>query len=294
MSARFELAPDGGVRFFSPFSRPLVDELKRRVPPEARRWDGRARAWVLDPAYVVPVADLCQHILGLRPGVLPSVVAATPPPAETRLLCVEYVGAGRERPDGVVTCSAWADLSGATGGRGDGEWSVVLPVETLRAWFEPGYRPPAAEAPRAGPPTYYALLGIAPEADPAAVKAGYRRAARSVHPDVNREPDAAERFIAVQRAYEVLADAGQRRRYDAALRFEAQAGAPTAARERDANVGYRAPLPCGWVLAEGRMRLGRFVVDRVLAWDDIVEGGRIMVSSWPPGADAFERVWVTP
>lgn len=290
MIARFELAPDGGVRFYSPFSRPLVDELKRRVPPDARRWDGKARAWVLDPAYVVPVADLCQHILGLRPGVLPSVVAATPPPVETRLLCVEYVGAGRERPDGGVTCSAWADLAGGAAG----DWSVVLPVATLRAWFEPGYRPPAAQAPRAGPPTYYALLGIAPDADAAAVKAGYRRMARSVHPDVNREPDAGERFIAVQRAYEVLADAGQRRRYDVALRLEAQAGAPPPSRERDADVGYRAPLPCGWVLAEGRMRLGRFVVARIVSWEDIVENGKVLVSTWPPGADAFERVWVTP
>lgn len=290
MSARFEVAPAGEVRFFSPYSRPLVDELKRRVPADARRWDGKARAWVLDPAQVVPVADVCQAVFGRRPTVPAAVLQAAAPAPETRLLCVEYVGAGRGRPDGTVSASGWADLSGGTTG---GDWSVIFPVDALRRWFEPGYRPATPRHPvSSGRPTYYALLGVASEADAGAIKAGYRRAARSVHPDVNREPDAAERFIAVQRAHDVLSDAGQRRRYDAALRFEAQTQAPPRY-ERDANVGYRAPLPCGWVLAEGRMRLGRFVAARIVSWEDIVENGRVMVSTWPPGADAFERHWVT-
>ncbi|RMH25998.1 MAG: J domain-containing protein [Planctomycetota bacterium] len=62
--------------------------------------------------------------------------------------------------------------------------------------------------------SYYEVLGVSRGADEAAIKAAYRRLARQWHPDVNKEPDAAEKFREVQQAYEVLSDPEKRKLYD--------------------------------------------------------------------------------
>lgn len=62
----------------------------------------------------------------------------------------------------------------------------------------------------------YDVLGISPDADEDQIRVAYRRLALRWHPDVNREPGAADRFGAIQRAYEVLTDPAKRRLLDAA------------------------------------------------------------------------------
>lgn len=66
--------------------------------------------------------------------------------------------------------------------------------------------------------TYYEILGVSPEAAPEEIRAAYRKLAKQYHPDVNPDPDAQERFIAIQQAYETLIDQDARARYDLALR----------------------------------------------------------------------------
>src|SRR4051794_37399848 len=61
---------------------------------------------------------------------------------------------------------------------------------------------------------YYEVLGVSREASEAEVKKAFRRLARELHPDVNRAPDAEERFKEAAEAYEVLSDADRRRTYD--------------------------------------------------------------------------------
>lgn len=57
----------------------------------------------------------------------------------------------------------------------------------------------------------FALLGLRPDADQLAVAAAYRRLARTTHPDVSPEHDAAERFTALAAAYrQALAAAPER------------------------------------------------------------------------------------
>jgi molecular chaperone DnaJ len=61
---------------------------------------------------------------------------------------------------------------------------------------------------------YYEVLGVARDADDAAIKKAFRGLARSLHPDVSDAPDAEERFREVVEAYEVLSKRETRELYD--------------------------------------------------------------------------------
>ncbi|HET9152592.1 MAG TPA: molecular chaperone DnaJ [Solirubrobacterales bacterium] len=65
------------------------------------------------------------------------------------------------------------------------------------------------------PRDYYEVLGVSRDAEGAEIKKAFRRLARELHPDVNQEPDAEDRFKEAAEAYEVLSDAERRRTYDA-------------------------------------------------------------------------------
>ncbi len=61
---------------------------------------------------------------------------------------------------------------------------------------------------------YYGVLGLSPGATDNDIKKAYRRAARDLHPDVNPEPGAKERFQEVSKAYQALTDPEKRRIVD--------------------------------------------------------------------------------
>lgn len=62
---------------------------------------------------------------------------------------------------------------------------------------------------------YYATLGVPKTASAKEIKAAFRRLARKHHPDVNPGDKAAEgKFKEVNEAYEVVGDAGKRKKYD--------------------------------------------------------------------------------
>lgn len=60
----------------------------------------------------------------------------------------------------------------------------------------------------------YETLGVGRDADTDEIKKAYRKLARQLHPDVNPDPDAQERFAEVSHAYEVLADPQKRAAYE--------------------------------------------------------------------------------
>jgi molecular chaperone DnaJ len=64
------------------------------------------------------------------------------------------------------------------------------------------------------PRDYYEVLGISREASETEIKKAFRGLARELHPDVNKEADAEDRFKEAAEAYEVLSDAERRRTYD--------------------------------------------------------------------------------
>ncbi|WP_448610512.1 molecular chaperone DnaJ [Geodermatophilus sp. URMC 60] len=83
---------------------------------------------------------------------------------------------------------------------------------------------------------YYAALGVAKDADAAAIKKAYRQLARDLHPDKNPgNAEAEARFKEVSEAYDVLSDPKRRAEYDEARRLFGAGGA-----------GARAGFPGGF------------------------------------------------
>ena len=61
---------------------------------------------------------------------------------------------------------------------------------------------------------HYGVLGVSRGATAAEVKRAYRRLALKNHPDVNKAPDAQDKFARIAEAYSVLSDGTQRAEYD--------------------------------------------------------------------------------
>lgn len=61
---------------------------------------------------------------------------------------------------------------------------------------------------------YYEVLGVDKNASEAEIKSAFRKLAKKYHPDVSKEPDAAEKFKEAQEAYAVLSDESRRKQYD--------------------------------------------------------------------------------
>ena len=61
---------------------------------------------------------------------------------------------------------------------------------------------------------HYQVLGLERDATDEQIKKAYRKLARELHPDLNKEADAEERFKLVTHAYEVLSDPQSRATYD--------------------------------------------------------------------------------
>ena len=61
---------------------------------------------------------------------------------------------------------------------------------------------------------YYEVLGVSKDATDAEIKSAFRKKAKEFHPDLNKSPDAPEKFKEAQEAYACLSDKDKRSQYD--------------------------------------------------------------------------------
>jgi curved DNA-binding protein len=61
---------------------------------------------------------------------------------------------------------------------------------------------------------YYKTLGVSRDASREDIQRAYRKLARKFHPDLNKAPDAEQKFKDINEAYEVLKDPEKRKKYD--------------------------------------------------------------------------------
>lgn len=64
------------------------------------------------------------------------------------------------------------------------------------------------------PRDYYEVLGVSRDASSEDIQQAFRKLARKHHPDINKDPQAEERFKELNDAYSVLSDPKTRRHYD--------------------------------------------------------------------------------
>jgi molecular chaperone DnaJ len=120
---------------------------------------------------------------------------------------------------------------------------------------------------------YYQVLGIAPDADAAAIKQAFRSSARRLHPDVSTDPDAEEKFRTIADAYAVLSKPASRLLYD---RFGyrgrgAWAESPAAAQAFNGLFEY-------WARSRRRPRQSGDLAELELEFYEAARGGRRTVS----------------
>ena len=262
---------DGSYVVSFRYDRMTVDMLKSLIPSTGRGWNPKRKVWLVSSQYK---AEL-QSIFSTE--TIPDITAVQSQ-GVIRLLEIRYVGRCKERGDG----------SYGFGYEG-GKWGVIFSEKVLRGWFE-GFSDEFSVLPVGD--DFYALLGIKRIATPDEIKKGYRRMALQWHPDTCREVDAHERFLRIGEANEVLSNPGKRARYDIGLTLENSAKA----KETDTSLfdahGYRSPLRCGFVAAEGYDELNRFVVTKILGWEDIIKDNKVLVTSWGVGDKHFTEEWI--
>ena len=256
----------------SPYDPDFVDELKAKIPNSDRKWDKARKVWIVAPIHKTLLRKIILDHFKLNVVMPENVIVSGP---VQRLLNVRYIGTVKDR-GAERTAFAW-----------DGrEWSVIFPEDVLRSWFDSEKRPDEEAS-------LYSVLSIKRDAAQDEVKAAYRRLARQWHPDVAKnEPDAAQVFIAIKHAYDILSDRNLRAKYNAGLDLQKSIGRFDDSLTMRSHQ-WRCPLRSGYILAEGVERVGRFVVEKIEQWEDItLPDGRTLVATWDMGRECVVEAWV--
>lgn len=277
---RCAILPSGsGYKVVTPYMQSFVDELKMSVPASQRSYSKNDHCWIVSAQYGNAIGALIAKCFGQYVDVPPISAAAS----VSRILEILYIGQCKQRGGGECSAFGWSQLPGEL----IPGWNVIFPEKVLRAWFEPDFGEPERPSER----TYYQTLGIQMAANPDEIKSAYRRMVRQWHPDVCKEPDAAEVFMKIQKAFEILSNPKTRGRYDAGLKLEQAAGKTDKPTQQSVSE-YRAPLRCGLILADCTELGNRLTVQKIKAWQDIVSpAGKVLVTSWPMGANEPSLTW---
>lgn len=254
----------------TPYDLAAVAGIKN-LPYADRKWDPARKVWLVSTSQVKQVEQLLEIYFGEEHHIAVSPVAQQ---SETRLLECHYIGTTKDRDNGERTAFGMDDK---------GKWTVIFPELVLKNWFEID-----PDAPNEAT-TLYGVLNAKKDSTPDELKTAFRRMAKTWHPDVCKESNATEVFRRIQEAYSILSIPGKRARYNAGLALEKTLGKQETTQSIS---GYRSPLRCGYIMANGIQKLDRFLVEVILAWEDVTNSaGQVLVSSWPFGNDAPVKIW---
>ena len=274
------LASSGGYEIITPYMQSFVTELKSSIPASERAYNKDRKTWSVSAKHGQTVGALIAKCFGQWIEVPP----IRSMDAVSKILQVLYIGQCKQREGGESSAFGWCQLPGQL----LAGWNVIFPEKVLRAWFDPDFGNP--ERPADG--TYYQTLGISASAKADEIKTAYRRLVRQWHPDVCKEADAAEVFMKIQRAFEILSNPKMKGRYDAGLKLEAMTEKKKAVKKTDA-LPYRAPLRCGMLLCDCTELGGRYTVQKIKGWEDIVNPeGKTLSTSWVMGENEPTMVWL--
>lgn len=296
MSARL-VSKNGSIEFYSPYNENLVDAIQL-LPYQERSWDAPNKCWIVAMKHKQHLMDLCWLYFGRPPhlqgnfNIKKKII--------TELFRIEYIGALKDR-DGDELSALGAIrkqekskvvnnyLNNVTNlWSSEFDWSVIFKESVLRKYFEGS---PTTSVPMT---TLYSVLIAKQDATQQEIKKAWRKMARRYHPDVNKDDDAQEMMIKINKSYGVLRNPMQRKRYDVGLKLEAEAKQQSHNNYNSLlqSQYWKPPIRCGNVLCIGSYEVGRFVVDEILQWIDIVENGRTLVSSWDRDTNQLVRNWI--
>lgn len=255
---------NGYYKVSTPYSAQFVNLLKTRIPAIGRKWDAPSKCWLISANYKAQLIQVCENAFGAAP-LMPEIIGGEAAVSFETTVTAEYVG----------NCNS---SSGASSVYCNGGWNAKIPERVLRKFFKQSEQ-------NAG--TLYALLGCDESDNLEAIKKAYKRAARQWHPDICREENAREMFEQIKSAFDVLANPESRNKYNAGLFFERL----TKTQRKSSYATFTPLLRCGQITAVGKRELGIFIVEEILAWDDITnESGQTMVSFWD--GTAHSVMWV--
>ena len=267
---------NGAVVVATPYDPALVASIKG-LPASERKYNPTRKVWLVDPKHAPTIAHWIEAFLGETVPV--PELKTTYQSKITQRLTVRYVGSCKPRSDG--SSSAYGLL-----GLGGNNWNVIFPEQVLRDFFGGSLATPGEAE------SYFSLLGISQAATVDDVSKAYRRMAKLWHPDICKEEAATDVFIRIKTAYDVLKDPDTRARYEAGLAFQALLREPELS-VLQRSYGYRAPLRSGMILIEGYQKFSMIEVEKILSWEDIVDGqGRVLIVSWPAGAKEPVEEWL--
>lgn len=273
--ASITAAADGRIKWQSNFDRQSLDTMKELIPWFAREWNKPDKCWLIEPQFMTDLINLASlyHHSNLTPIPLNQRIMR-PFRVKAQLM---YIGAPK-MAGGIEYCS----------GKGiNDQWYRYAFIDnSMREWFEPGKTiEPDAEQ------TWYEILGILKSATPEEVKKGFRMASMTWHPDRNKDPAAHDMFIAIKAAYDGLSEPATRAKYDAFLTL--QASIP---KKRDGNPykkEWRPPVRCGELTISGNMAGQAYLVNKIEAWQPIVNAaGMTMVSQWDKALNEAVVTWI--
>jgi len=291
-----EIVPDesGGIDIFLSSSIPWGDtwandeigtrygfkeDLKKALPGLCR-WNSAIRAWSVSQQGIDKAVELLEKHFDVEI----TVIGASETPEETeKKFRVLYLGLPKERiVNGVKDNFAFAHLTD------DLDASIAFSVEVLEDWFGASPVVTKGDSEVIDWQNPYVVLGVHGtikewrEMSITELKRYYRKAAKTYHPDINREPGATQKFQEINEAWnEVLNIPEKRRLLDAALFFQEKANGRT---KKPKYANFMPPVRCGLVTVTGITVMGQFIANKILAWDDITDRtGRVLVTYWDNG-----------